>query len=421
VNPVSQIKGIFMSKLFEWKQEREALVNKADDVIKQAENGRRELTVAESAKVQECMSGIDALTPLISQVEARNTITKHVVGGQMLSGNAGSSNGPRSDFRAPKRVLSADYANDFYAMVKSNGKDLGPHLQEGGDGFGGYSVPGFSAALGEGTNSAGGYATPIMVSDLIVPLAPQEMAVRELSLVVPTNMDIKVPIKGSFGTTTAKAEAAAFTENDPTLGQFTLSAFMAGNLNKISWELAQDVPSFQSFCVNDGILAQQMYEENLYVNGTGTGQAQGLIGNVGAGTTQALSLNGILDLIATLNEVYHANASFLLQRATSIAIRKLQVTANLYEPVFTRVGAQDYLYGYPVAYSASMPANTGTNTPILFGDFKQGYVIGDRGGSGINVKILDQPFAVNGQIALIFYRRTDGRVRRSEAIQGYTL
>ena len=33
------------------------------------------------------------------------------------------------------------------------------------------------------------------------------------------------------------------------------------------------------------LLAQQLYEENLYVNGTGTGQAQGLIGNTGAGVT----------------------------------------------------------------------------------------------------------------------------------------
>jgi hypothetical protein len=66
------------------------------------------------------------------------------------------------------------------------------------------------------------------------------------------------------------------------LGQFTLSAFMAGILNTLSWELVQDVPTFQQFAMTDIILAQQMFEENLYVNGTGTNQAQGLIGNMGA-------------------------------------------------------------------------------------------------------------------------------------------
>ena len=38
---------------------------------------------------------------------------------------------------------------------------------------------------------------------------------------------------------------------------------------------------------------------------------------------------------------------------------------------------------------------------MLFGDFKRGYVIGDRGGSGINVKVLDQPLATQGQIVLL--------------------
>jgi HK97 family phage major capsid protein len=68
-----------------------------------------------------------------------------------------------------------------------------------------------------------------------------------------------------------------------------------------------------------------------------------------------------------------------------------------------------------------MPAAARSACPVLFGDFKQGYVIGDRGGSGINVKVLDQPLAQQGQIVLLAFRRTDGRVRRSEAIQSYNV
>jgi HK97 family phage major capsid protein len=44
-------------------------------------------------------------------------------------------------------------------------------------------------------------------------------------------------------------------------------------------------------------------------------------------------------------------------------------------------------------------------------------LIGVRGGAGINVKILDQPYAANGQLGILAYRRIDSRVRRSEAIQ----
>ena len=113
--------------------------------------------------------------------------------------------------------------------------------------------------------------------------------------------------------------------------------------------------------------------------------------------------------------------SWLMSRATSIVFRKAQKQANLFEPVFTRSGGKDYLHGYPVTYSTAMPAIAASATPVLFGDFKQGYVIGDRGGSGINVKILDQPKATEGLIQLLCYRRMDARVRRSEAIQAITL
>jgi HK97 family phage major capsid protein len=55
--------------------------------------------------------------------------------------------------------------------------------------------------------------------------------------------------------------------------------------------------------------------------------------------------------------------------------------------------------------------------PILYGDFRAGNMIGVRGGAGINVKILDQPLALQGQLAILAYRRIDSRIRRSEAIQ----
>jgi HK97 family phage major capsid protein len=297
---------------------------------------------------------------------------------------------------------------------------------------GGFPLPtrGFSAALYEsGGGASGGYAVPITVSDQIVPLAPNEMAVRRIAQVIPTTMDIKIPTKQSFSTASAKAETSSFTESEPTLGQITLSAYMAGVLQEVSWELAQDVPAFQAFAVDDMILAQQMYEENLYVNGTGSGQAQGLVGNVGTGygpqepdsNGNLVSIVGILNLIGTLKEAYQANASFLMARPTGVIIRKAQMLSNLFFQAFTSLGGQDYLFGYPVSYSSSMPAANRGNAPVIFGDFKRGYLIGDRGGSGINVKVLDQPLASQGILQLLAYRRTDGRVRRSEALQTYTV
>jgi HK97 family phage major capsid protein len=409
-SPHGAKKRIFMNLQELLKQKAEATA-RAEAAITSAETAKRQMNDRERHAYQSAMCEISALDPQIINIQSKNTISKAFPAfaqtGMLLTD---TPNGVTGGEKVQRKAFSAEYMSDFVKYVQSNGREIGAALYEGGGG------------------PTGGYAVPIVVDDQIVPLAPNEMSVRQISMVIPTSSDIKFPVKAGFGSASAKAETSSFTESELTLGQFTLSAFMAGILENVSWELAQDVPAFQSAVVDDMVLAQQMYEENLYVNGTGSGEAQGLIGNVGGGVTEEpdtngnlVSVNGTLDIIGKLNAVYHPNASWLMSRPTSVIIRKSQQESNLFNPVWTRVGGQDFLHGYPVFYSASMPAATRGNAPILFGDFKRGYIIGDRGGSGINVKVLDQPLATQGLIQLLAYRRTDGRVRRSEAIQQYNI
>jgi HK97 family phage major capsid protein len=390
--------------LFDLKKQREHALAKADSIVQAAEVAKRTLTANEDIELATCMTAVNSLNPRIKEIESKNSIRSMFPNGTVIV-----DGGRRYQVNKPTPQLSAEYADDFYQYVATRGQRVG-------------------AALYEGSSPAGGYAVPVTVDDQIVPLAPQEMSVRQLAQIIPTVSDIKIPVKSSFGVASAKAELSAFAESDLSLTQVTLSAYMAGIQENVSWELAQDVPAFQAFAVTDMILAQQMYEENLYINGTGTGQAQGLINNVATPTFEEpdsngnlVSVNGTLDLIGKLNSMYHPGASFLMNRTTSIILRKAQVQSNLYTNVFTRVGDQDFLHGYPVQYAQAMPAATRGSSPILFGNFKMGYVIGDRGGSGINVKVLDQPLATQGIIILLAYRRTDGRVRRSEAIQQYNI
>jgi HK97 family phage major capsid protein len=399
-----------MSTFFELKKQRSFALDKAENIVRAADG--REMTDAEYQEYNLSMRAVEGLNPQIERITRQNTLMQHMVNGKLIpaAGNLRQARTPNAPV-----VLSEDYYNDFHTWIGTRGQQMG-------------------AALYEGTGSAGGFTVPVIVDGQVVPLAPTEMGVRTVAAVIPTATDIKIPRAASFGTAAAKAESGAadnfFAGTDPTLEQFTLSAFMAGGARNVSWELMQDVPSFQQFAVGDLVLAQQMYEGNLYVNGTGTGQAQGLIGNTGTGVTGVLVgtdnyaselLTATFDVLGKLNSAYHPGAGWLMNRATGVAIRKAQTAANLFTPVWTRENGQDYLHGYPVTFDGFMPSIAAAATPVLFGNFKQGYLIGDRGGAGINVKILDQPRATEGQVILLAYRRTDGRVRRSEAIQAITL
>lgn len=415
--------------LQEIKVAQKTALDNAEGVVAACETAGRSMTSAENEKYTKHMDEFRSLGTTAKAREEQNTIKAMLgpngvpnwVGGGNPNTAAlatmipGTTRVARVD-ASPVR-LSTDYAEAFQAYVASNGSKL-------------------SAALYEGSNAAGGFAVPVTVEGQVVPLMPPETGIRSIATVIPTQNDIKIPRQTTISTAATKAEGTGngsnvFTESEPVLDQFTLSAFMAGLLHQMSWELAQDVPSFQQFALGDMLVAQTLFEENLFINGTGTGQAQGIKGNVGTGTGVAVVagsdnyatelVDATYDVQGTLKGGYFQNASWLMARSTGVFLRKAQKTLNLFTPIFERVGGKDYLHGFPITYSTSVDALAAGNTPLYFGDFSTGYVIGDRGGAGITIKILDQPKAVEGLLQFLAYRRTDGRVRRSEAIQSITI
>lgn len=428
-------------KLQDMLQEKKSLMSRQESLIAGCHaSGRESLNTEERQEYQATYSRLFELEGHITRAQGENSLTRNLSGNfaQVLMGGGGPA--PRAAQRGQK-PMSTEYSEAFLAFLRSGGKQASSALSEGFDPlFGGFALPampGMSAAAYEGTggssNGAGGYAVSVPTDNLIVPLAVQDLGVRAVSKAIPTSNDVKIPAQATFGVAGIKTESGSsanlFTESDPTLSQFTLSAWMMGLTSTCSWELLQDVAMFQEFAVRDLINAVDINEDNFFVNGTGTAQPQGLVGNVGTGTgaaylvepTGAYLLDSTIDAVGTLKGAYYANAGFLMSRATATAIRRAQIQANLFAPVWTREGGRDYLHGFPVTYSQAMPAlptaTTAGVTPILFGSFQDGYIIGDRGGAGTFVKILDQPLATAGQTILLGYKRVDGRVRRSEAIQ----
>lgn len=430
-------------KLHDLKTQHTALLDKAESFVTAAESaGRNALTPAENENMAAAMNEAKALDVQIKAIEELGTLRAQARNNHgMIIPGVGGNDRAEVDENAP-RVLSAEYRKDFAAWARSRGSKIGATMGLGLDSEGGFAFPAqrrMSATNAyESGSGSGSFILPVVVEQQIIELAPPEMGVESIATVYPTTTDMRLPRKTAHGTAAAKAESitgtvTSFAGTDPTLDQLTLSAFMIGHAEDASWELLQDVNIFQSFMEQDILLSLAVLKEANYVAGSGTGVAQGLLGNTGAGVTGVTAssegettlnnaiLDATFDVQGLLNAVYHNNARYLMARATSIAIRKAQKQANLFEPVFARVGGVDTLHGYPVTYSTAMPAATTGLTPILFGDFKAGYVIGLRGGAGVNVKILDQPKALQGLLTVLGYQRVDGRVRRSEAIQAITL
>ncbi len=428
-----------MLNLFELKQQQKAALDKAEALLGANDHV---MTQAEEEGYKASMAEYETIGRTIAAREKQNTIRSAFSGMPVVEPEA--NNTP-----ARPSYLTAKYRAALATFLASAGRNMPEDLRAGFDEKGGFKFAGLAprhsaAANYEGTGGSGAPLFQIAPVDAnVIPLAPPEMGIQKLALVIPTSMDLPMSRKTAFGTASTKAEGTGSGANlfqyvaSPATEKFTLSAYMVGHPEDASWELLQDVNTFQQFLVDDILLSIAELKESFWWGGNADG-IQGIKGNIGAGVTGVAQVNGsyfpdlldaTFDVMGALNPLYYSDATFLMNRATGVGLRKAQKQANLFEPVFTRVGGQDYLHGFPIEYSAAVdvatyasPAVAATgNVPVVFGSFKKGYVIGERGGSGVNVKILDQPKALEGLLTILGYQRVDGKVRRSEALQPIVL
>ncbi len=327
-------------------------------------------------------------------------------------------------YRTPTVLSNVDesYVARFYKALKSSAD------------FQNFTIK--NAALGEGGTAAdGSYLVPVETDPSIPNLAMVECSARQLSRVITTDMNINIPYQSARSVAAVKAESNnsgtnAFGTSVPQFATTELQAWVVGNSIYASWELLEDAKAANQFIPAELQRAIRVEEEYLFVNGSGTSEPQGYVGNgttaTGASITSgaaALGINPILDTLGSLNRAYYGNAKWLVNRQEAIRLYKAQVAASQFQTYFTFDPSGNWrLLGFPMEFSYEMPAYVASpeaNGIWMFGDFASFAVIGDRGDSNIRVKVLDQVAALNGQTVVLGYRRTDQRIVLAEAVMEF--
>jgi HK97 family phage major capsid protein len=382
------------------------LLSQQELVLNQAQEAHVALTPAQEENFKNATAEITSIDTTLARMEA-------------IAKSKAEVNLPTSNpFIAPtikaknnaKVGFSDEYISEFWNHFKNPNKGIS------------MAAMGENAPTYVGTD--GGYLVPQRTDPTIPALAVNECSARKLSQVIVTDMDLKLPFQATKTVAAAKAESRTtnnpFAGTPPSFNTVTLSAFMAGVQVQATWELLQDVGALESFITADINRGMYNYEENAFINGTGTGQPLGYLNGAQAANSASLGINGILDLTGALKQSYYANASFLMNRQVLISLVKSQISANIFQTFVTwDTDGNARLLGYPVFFSSAMPvfaASPATTGSVLFGDFAAGWVIGDRGGSGIQAKVLDQAAAVQGITIILGYRRTDQRCRITESV-----
>lgn len=158
-----------------------------------------------------------------------------------------------------------------------------------------------------------------------------------------------------------------------------------------------------------------------FVSGNGVAKPEGLlsnssVGEVVTGSNSAVTADSLIDLFYALKDAYAKNASWLLKRATIGSIRKLKDSQNqyLWQPGLM-ADQPSTILGRPYQECVDMPAIATNAYPVIFGDFRRGYLIIDR----VQISLQRDPFtdADNGNVVFRIRKRVGGQVVLAEAMK----
>ena len=165
-----------------------------------------------------------------------------------------------------------------------------------------------------------------------------------------------------------------------------------------------------------------LLEGTAFVSGDAVGKPEGFMTNssvseVVSGNSSALLADGLITLVHSIKADYARSGTFVFNRSTLAAIRKLKDTAGQYvfqAGMTLTGGVTNTILGYPYIEASDVPDIAANAYPVLFGDFRKAYMIVDR----VSLSVLRDPFtqASSGNVRYLARRRVGGQVVQAEAI-----
>ncbi|WP_088141926.1 phage major capsid protein [Achromobacter xylosoxidans] len=290
------------------------------------------------------------------------------------------------------------------------------------------------AALNKGVAEEGGFLTPVEWDRTITDMLREESPMRELAQVQPTSkagwtklFNMGGTGSGWVGETDQRPETA--TPNLKALGfghgeiyanpAATQQILDDAEINLDAWLASEVQAEFAeqegaAFISGDGV--KKPAGILTYVEG-GTNAAKhpfGAIKVVNSGAAADIGSDAVLDLIYGLPKKFRQNARFLTNNLTIAKLRKLKDGQGnyLWQPS-AQAGQPATLHGYGIAEDENMPDVAANSLPMLFGDYKRGYLIIDRMG----IRVLRDPYTKKPYVLFYTTKRVGGGVQNPECLR----
>lgn len=284
------------------------------------------------------------------------------------------------------------------------------------------------AALAIGADATGGYAIPFTLDPTVIDIGDhEESPIRALARKERTLTNQWNGVTSAGVTSQWQDEATEAVDNSPTLGRVTINMHKLTIFVPYSIEVQMDWPQMES--VLRGQIAREKANKEAVAHATGLGdgsdQPFGVLTSLSGGVNEVNSAGAgavaAADLFAldnALNQRYRQAAQWVADRPTYNAVRQLGVSDGM--ALWTRLPGPnpDQLIGYTANEASAFPAVAATNTPLVLGDWQEGYIVCDRVGMVVeNIPHLFGPTNrfPTGERGIYCYLRTGADVVNENA------
>ena len=290
-------------------------------------------------------------------------------------------------------------------------------------------------SMSAGSDPDGGYLVPDEIETEIGRLLKDSSPIRSIAGIRQVSASV---YKKPFATTGAEAgwvgETASRSETDsPTLAELQFPAMELYAQPAATQALLDDAAvDLDKWIAEEVEFAFAEQETQAFISGNGTNKPRGFLdytkvadgswswGNIGylltgvsAGFAASDPGDHLIDLVYALKAGYRQNASWVMNRRTQGAVRKLKDGEGnyLWQPAVT--GGRASLLGYDIVEAEDMPDIAANSYAIAFGDFRRGYLIVDR----LGVRVLRDPYSAKPYVLFYTTKRVGGGVQNFEAIK----
>ena len=375
-------------------EKKNDLITRAEDILKDAETNKRELTddeAQELAEIRDDVRKIKEALKIHEEIKEEKQELKEEAGADMKEEQALKEAACKEE--ADRRAFEC-----YVRGVVLNERDSAVNM----------------------TKAANGAVIPTTIANKIIAKVYDICPILERSTKYNVKGKLVVPYYDETSNAITVDYADEFVELTSNVGntdKIELNGFLAGTLTLISRSLINNAQfNIVDFIVERMAYAIKRFIEGELLNGTQDKIAglSGVTKTVTAAAADAITANEVVYLHDAIKDDFQGNAIWIMSPATRTALRTLKSTTGYYllnDDISTPFGTS--LLGKPVYVSDNMPDIGAGKTAIYYGDMRG---LATKFSEEMNIEVLREKYATQHAVGVVGWLEFDAKVEDAQKI-----